>query len=91
MPARPNVLALPSTVYQVHGPLEAPQRYLDRCGRVTEGMRHIFCGMVLALDDGIGNITAALRDSGLLDNTVSPPRHKCGDRNPDLSEIQLRF
>ena len=54
----------------VHGPLEAPQRYLDQCTHVTEYMRHIFCGMVLALDDGVGNITRALRGSGLLDNTV---------------------
>ena len=54
----------------VHGPLEAPQRYLDQCGQVTEYMRHIFCGMVLALDDGVGNITRALQGSRLLDNTV---------------------
>jgi arylsulfatase B/arylsulfatase I/J len=52
----------------VHGPLEAPQKYLDQCGHVTEDMRHIFCGMVLALDDGIGNITRALKAAGLLDN-----------------------
>ena len=54
----------------VHGPLEAPQRFLDRCAHVTEADRHIFCGMVLALDEGVGNITKALAKRGLLDNTV---------------------
>jgi len=54
----------------VHGPLEAPQKYLDQCGDITESDRHIFCGMALALDEGIGNITAALKAKGLFDNTI---------------------
>ena len=54
----------------VHGPLEAPQKYLDQCAHVTEDMRHIFCGMVLALDEGVGNISKALKAAGLYDNTI---------------------
>jgi arylsulfatase A-like enzyme len=54
----------------VHGPLEAPQKYLDMCDGISEHDRHIFCGMIQALDEGIGNITAALKARGLLDNTI---------------------
>jgi arylsulfatase B len=59
----------------VHGPLEAPQQYIDECTRegVVEesagGNRLIFCGMVKALDEGVGNITAKLTECGLDSNT----------------------
>lgn len=60
----------------VHGPLEAPQRYIDACSK--EGVIHesgggdrlTFCGMVKALDEGVGDITAKLAACGLDDNTV---------------------
>lgn len=56
----------------VHGPLEAPKKYIDEC--VSEGVleadRLIFCGMVKALDEGIKNITNALFDAGIGDNTL---------------------
>ena len=42
----------------VHGPLEAPQKYHDQCNGISEVDRHIFCGMVLALDEAVGNITS---------------------------------
>jgi arylsulfatase B len=60
----------------VHGPLEAPQQHIDECkqdGVVEEsagGNRLIFCGMVKALDEGVGNITAKLTECGLDSNTV---------------------
>jgi arylsulfatase A-like enzyme len=40
----------------VHSPLEAPERYLAMCDAegVREPKRRVFCGMVKALDDGIG-------------------------------------
>jgi len=37
---------------------------------VLEADRLVFCGMVKALDEGIGNITVALKETGLENNTL---------------------
>ena len=54
----------------VHGPLEAPQKYIDMCSHITRSDRQIFCGMMKALDEGIGNITARLKATGMWDTTL---------------------
>lgn len=54
----------------VHGPLEAPQSYIDMCSHIPEPNRRIFCGMMKAMDEGIGNITYALKTSGMWENTL---------------------
>jgi len=54
----------------VHGPLEAPEKYLSQCTNIGEHDRHIFCGMIKALDDGIGNITERLIRRGFENNTI---------------------
>lgn len=56
----------------VHGPLESPQRFIDACSAegVREANRLIFCGMVKALDEGIGNITRSLETAGLSKSTL---------------------
>ena len=56
----------------VHGPLESPQRFIDACSAegVREADRLIFCGMVKALDEGIGNITRSLETAGLSKSTL---------------------
>ena len=53
-----------------HSPLQAPQSYIDRCGKVLDHNRRVFCAMALCMDEGIANITAALKRSGLYNNTV---------------------
>jgi arylsulfatase B len=56
----------------VHWPLEAPQEYVDMFSKLpnisTERM-HV-CAMAKVMDDGIGNVTAALKRAGIFDNTL---------------------
>ena len=56
----------------VHGPLEVPQSYTDdpACQSIPYQNRRIFCGMLRAADEGIGNITMRLQERNLLDNTI---------------------
>jgi arylsulfatase A-like enzyme len=66
----PLFLYLP---YQaVHWPLEAPQTYVDAYAGKTGGnhARQMVCAMAKVLDDGVGNVTAALKRVGMWDRTV---------------------
>lgn len=54
----------------VHGPLEVPDNYLEKCRSIPYSNRKIFCGMMQALDEGISNITMTLDSKGYLNNTV---------------------
>ena len=55
----------------VHNPHQVPQQYIDKySSHFNTRDQQVFGGMVSAMDEGIGNITAALRDSGLGDNTI---------------------
>merc|ERR1711879_427806 len=55
----------------VHTPTQAPlhfvEPYLDKS---SDKLRAIYAGMVAALDEGLGNLTAALVKRGMLDDTV---------------------
>jgi arylsulfatase B len=87
----------------VHGPLEAPQKYIDECvreGVIDEsggGDRLTFCGMVKALDEGVGNITAKLAACGLDGNTVigltadNGGQNKVGGNNWPLRGNKVRL
>lgn len=54
----------------VHSPLEVPDQYLDKCSSISEPNRKIFCGMMQALDEGVGSIIASLESKGVLENTI---------------------
>lgn len=54
----------------VHDPLQVPDQYLEKCESIPYLNRRIFCGMMQALDEGIGNVTETLEKTGFLDNTV---------------------
>ena len=56
----------------VHWPLMAPQSYIDRFANTTGNNteRQLGCAMAAFLDDGIANVTAALKRAGIYDNTV---------------------
>lgn len=53
----------------VHGPLQAPMRFIDgECRKLVPDdhpSRLIYCGMVRSLDEGVGNITQTYKDLGL--------------------------
>eukprot|EP00051_Salpingoeca_urceolata_P015673 m.204562 g.204562 ORF g.204562 m.204562 type:complete len:543 (-) comp18472_c1_seq5:132-1760(-) len=54
----------------VHGPIEAPQEYVDRNQHIPKGRRRTFAGMISCLDEGLRNISLALKDKGWWDDTA---------------------
>ena len=53
----------------VHSPLEVPTLYFDpRCA--DNHQRQLYHGMTTALDEGVGNVTQALRDTGMFENAL---------------------
>jgi len=53
----------------VHYPMHAPARYVERFS-ITDTERRMYAAMLAALDDGVGEVMRALRDTGLLDRTL---------------------
>lgn len=54
----------------VHTPLQAPEPYLARLPNIADPRRRTYAAMNIAMDDGIGHVLAALRDSGIEKNTL---------------------
>lgn len=56
----------------VHWPLEAPQEYLDRFAKTTGGdkARQAVAAMAAILDDGVRNVTDALKRKGAWETTL---------------------
>ncbi|MBT3288351.1 MAG: sulfatase-like hydrolase/transferase [Victivallales bacterium] len=55
----------------VHHPWSVPDSYVKRVQHLaTHDERKLFAGMVLALDDGVGAVMAALRKKGVADDTL---------------------
>ena len=71
-----NSSTVPFFIYaayqSVHEPLQVPDRYMEKCSSIpyVTYNRPIFCGMMQALDEGIGNITSTLEENGYLDDTI---------------------
>lgn len=55
-----------------HVMMQAPQSYVDRFDGKTDGVieRQMVLAMTAFLDDAVGNVTAALRSTGLEENTI---------------------
>ncbi|CAH1245988.1 ARSB [Branchiostoma lanceolatum] len=54
----------------VHAPLQAPDKYVERYRNLKNTAVQKYSAMVTAMDEAVGNVTIALRDNGLWDNTV---------------------
>lgn len=54
----------------VHGPMEATSEYTDRFAHIADANRRTYAGMLTALDEAVGRVLAAARDSGQEDNTL---------------------
>ena len=52
-----------------HYPMHAPEKYLERFPGLPWD-RQIMAAMLSAVDDGVGEITAALKETGIFDNTI---------------------
>ena len=53
----------------VHGPYQVPDSYLEPYAQM-KGNRQKYAGMVTAMDEAIGQIVAALEETGMRDNTL---------------------
>jgi arylsulfatase A-like enzyme len=54
----------------VHGPMEATQKYRDRFPQITDENRRTDAGMLTALDEAVGRVLAAVKESGQEDNPL---------------------
>ncbi|WP_252730654.1 sulfatase-like hydrolase/transferase [Colwellia sp. E2M01] len=53
-----------------HGPLQAPQAYIDKYKHIKNKERRIYAAMVDAMDEGVGIVVDALKQQDKLDNTL---------------------
>ena len=53
-----------------HTPFQAPKAYSDRFAHVDDPNKRIYYAMIAALDEAVGEITAALETMGLSENTL---------------------
>lgn len=53
-----------------HSPLQAPAAYLARNQHISNNNRRTFAAMMTALDDGVGQVLAKLRELNLEENTL---------------------
>ena len=54
----------------VHTPLQAPDKYLSRFLGITDERRRTYAAMTSAMDDGIGQVLAAVKDAGIEKDTM---------------------
>ncbi len=54
----------------VHSPLQGPDAYMKKFANIEDIHRRIFAAMLAHLDDNVGRVVDALRESNLEDNTL---------------------
>ena len=54
----------------VHGPIQAPERYIDIYRNIINHKRRDISAMITAMDDAIGDVVQAYKDAGLWENTI---------------------
>lgn len=64
---KPLFLYLPFNA--VHGPYQVPDKYTQSYQALV-GTRRAYAGMLSAMDEAVGQVVVALKETGLLDNTL---------------------
>ena len=54
----------------VHWPLEAPQTAIDRFSHIPNRGRQLVAAMASVIDEGVGNVTAAVARAGETNSTL---------------------
>ena len=54
-----------------HGPIQAPEKYVNRFPNIENPLRKIYAGMISSMDDGIGKILTKLKEEKIYDNTIN--------------------
>ena len=60
--SRPLFLYLP--FQNVHGPVQAPQKYIDKYSFIENKTRRTYAAMLDIVDEAIGNVTRSLEKAG---------------------------
>lgn len=68
-PDKPTFVYMP--FQSVHGPLEAPQRFIDMYPASMDAARRKYAGMVSALDAAVGEIEQIYIRAGIWDQTIT--------------------
>jgi len=66
--SKPLFLYLP--FQSVHGPIEAPQEYVDMYEDVSDEHRRVYLGMITAMDDAVDVVVKSLKSAGMFNNTI---------------------
>lgn len=53
-----------------HAPYQAPQKYIDRFSNIPNETRRTYAGMISCMDDQVGRVIAALKEKGMLGNSI---------------------
>jgi len=53
-----------------HTPLQAPKEYVDRFSNIEDPVKRVYLAMIAALDDAVGQISNAVDNLGLAENTL---------------------